>query len=103
MYESSGAEYYDIFMKQFMQTLGQLGAAILTSTLAVPVYSYYTRNSLLLPKKECINEVYSTENEFNKNLNESDNITEKDITENKRKSNDDSDDSDDSDSLNDTE
>jgi hypothetical protein len=47
--------------------------------------------------------VYSTENEFNKNLNESDNITEKDITENKRKSNDDSDDSDDSDSLNDTE
>ena len=93
MYESSGAEYYDIFMKQFMQTLGQLGAAVLTSTLAVPVYSYYTGNSLL-PKKECINEVYSTENEFNKNLNESDNITEKDITENKRKSNDDSDDSD---------
>lgn len=92
MYESCGPEYYDIFMKQFMQTLGQLGAAVLTSSLAVPVYSYYTRN---LSKTDTVNEVYSTENEFNKNLNESDNITEKDFTENKIKSNDESDDTDD--------
>lgn len=96
MYENCGPEYYNIFMKQFMQTLGQLGAAVVTSALAVPVYSYYTRN--LLSKKNTVNEVYSTENEFNKNLDESDNITEKDVTDDdEEKSNDESDD------LNDTE
>ena len=97
MYESCGPEYYDIFMKQFMQTLGQLGAAVVTSTLAVPVYSYYTRN-LVSKKRDTVNEVYSTENEFNKNLNESENITEKDVTDDdEEKSHDESDDIDNTD------
>jgi cell division protein FtsL len=63
MYENCGPEYYDIFMKQFMQTLGQLGAAIVTSALAVPVYTYYTRNFLSSSKNQSVNEVYNTENE----------------------------------------
>ena len=68
MYENCGPEYYDIFMKQFMQTLGQLGAAIVTSALAVPVYTYYTRNFLSSSKNQSVNEVYNTENENEVNL-----------------------------------
>lgn len=82
MYENCGSEYYDVFMKQFMQTLGQLGAAVVTSALVVPVYSYYSRNFLSSSKNQSVNEVYNTETEFNKNLDESDNITEKDESDN---------------------
>ncbi len=33
--------YIDIYLTQLFITLGQLTAAILSSTIAVPVYSYY--------------------------------------------------------------
>ena len=35
--------YYEIFMKQFVQTLAQLSAAALTTTLAVPLYNFYIK------------------------------------------------------------
>lgn len=44
--------YYDIFVKQFLQTLGQLSAGLLTSTLAIPVYSYYVRRNTVQKKNE---------------------------------------------------
>jgi hypothetical protein len=39
--------YYEIFMKQFVQTLAQLTAAALTTTLAVPLYNYYVKRSFV--------------------------------------------------------
>lgn len=39
--------YYEIFMKQFVQTLAQLTAAAVTTTLAVPLYNYYVKRSLM--------------------------------------------------------
>lgn len=36
-------DYFNLYMTQLFQTLGQLSAALLTTTLAVPVYSFYTR------------------------------------------------------------
>lgn len=36
-------DYFNLYMTQLFQTLGQLSAALLTSTLAIPVYSYYSR------------------------------------------------------------
>lgn len=38
--------YYEIFVKQFIQTLAQFGALALSTTLAVPLYSYYSRKNL---------------------------------------------------------
>lgn len=40
------SEYYNIFMKNFVQTLAQLSAAVVTSTFAVPLYSYYSRRRM---------------------------------------------------------
>lgn len=39
----SDSQYYEIFMKQFIQTLAQLSAAALTTTLAVPLYNFYIK------------------------------------------------------------
>lgn len=47
MYDNCGSEYYNLFMNQFIQTLAQLSAVLVTSTLAVPAYSYYTRGTFL--------------------------------------------------------
>jgi len=35
--------YYEIFMNQFVQTLAQLSAAALTTSVAVPLYNFYVR------------------------------------------------------------
>ena len=35
--------YYEIFMNQFVQTLAQLSAAALTTSVAVPLYNFYLR------------------------------------------------------------
>lgn len=73
MYENCNSDYYNIFIKQFIQTLAQFSAAIITSAVTVPVYSYYKRSSLMSS-----NEVY----EFNHdNVEESENITEREVTE----------------------
>ena len=36
-------DYNEIFTKQLFQTLGQLVAGLLSSSLVIPVYSFYTR------------------------------------------------------------
>lgn len=36
-------DYSNLFIKQFIQTLAQLSAVIVSTTVAVPVYSYYVR------------------------------------------------------------
>jgi nucleosome binding factor SPN SPT16 subunit len=36
-------DYNQIFTKQLFQTLGQLVAGLLSSSLVIPVYSFYTR------------------------------------------------------------
>lgn len=38
--------YNEIFMTQFIQTLAQLSAGVLTAVFAVPVYSYYVKGNL---------------------------------------------------------
>jgi hypothetical protein len=37
--------YYEIFIKQFVQTLAQLSAAALTTSVAVPLYNFYIRRN----------------------------------------------------------
>jgi hypothetical protein len=39
--------YYEIFMKQFVQTLAQLTAAAVTTSVAVPLYNFYVRRNNL--------------------------------------------------------
>jgi hypothetical protein len=46
--------YNEIFMTQFIQTLAQLSASVVTAVFAVPVYSYYVKGNL-----------FSVTNEFN--------------------------------------
>ena len=40
--------YYNIFMTQFMQTLGVFGATLVTATIGYPVVNYYARRLQLL-------------------------------------------------------
>jgi len=44
---SGNDDYYNLFMKQFIETLAQLSAVLVTSTLAVPAYTYYSRRNLV--------------------------------------------------------
>jgi hypothetical protein len=37
--------YYEIFMKQFVQTLAQLSAAAVTTSVVVPLYNFYIRRN----------------------------------------------------------
>ena len=71
------SDYYNVFMKQFIQTLAQLSAAIVTSAVAVPVYSYYTKGFLFKGNNSSINEVYELEDDSD----ESENVTEREVTE----------------------
>ena len=43
--ENDSVAYFNLYMTQLFQTLGQLSAALLITTLAVPVYSFYSRYS----------------------------------------------------------
>jgi len=38
-------DYYETFIVQFIQTLAQLSAGILTASVAVPMYSFYVRGN----------------------------------------------------------
>lgn len=38
--------YFDIYMNQLFVTLGQLSAVVISSTVVVPVYMYYSRVNL---------------------------------------------------------
>lgn len=57
--------YYDIYMTQLFQTLGQLSAAIISGSLALPVYSYYFRsNTRNLTEKTTQKNEFEFDNEF---------------------------------------
>ena len=67
---SNSQEYYQIFINQFIQTLAQLSAVIISGSLAVPVYSYYVkgravqqRDSSRYSENQFLNVNKSTENE----------------------------------------
>ena len=49
--------YNEIFMTQFIQTLAQLSAGVVTAVFAVPVYSYYVKGNLFFSTNE-YNEEY---------------------------------------------
>lgn len=51
--------YYDIFMTQFMQTLGVFGATLVTATIGYPVVNYYTKKLQLL-KQTLVTKHYNT-------------------------------------------
>lgn len=77
-------DYYEIFMTQFFTTLAQLTAGILSASVAVPVYSYYTRgNFYLVDNQEHFNEIHKTNSmENNCSLSESVTETETETTDN---------------------
>jgi hypothetical protein len=63
-------DYFNLYMTQLFQTLGQLSAALLTTTLAVPVYSFYTSYS-----RKTENTHYEIFEEENSNFVDSNNNT----------------------------
>lgn len=69
------ADYYEIFMTQFVTTLAQLTAGILSASVAVPVYSYYTRGTFTLSEyNDHYNEIHNSENESDESeMNQSEN------------------------------
>lgn len=42
--------YYEVFMTQFMQTMGVFSATLVTATIGYPVLNYYTRRLSVLKK-----------------------------------------------------
>ena len=50
MSNNCNLDYNEIFTKQLFQTLGQLVAALMTTSLAVPVISFYTRGYMFYNK-----------------------------------------------------
>jgi hypothetical protein len=74
MYENCDSGYYNLFMKQFVQTLAQLSAVLVSSTLAVPAYSYYMKGGLFKSK-------YTNDNNNEKEDLEEDEDEEEDLEE----------------------
>ena len=56
--------YYDIFMTQLVQTLGQLTAGIISTALVVPFYAYYVKGSIF-PVRSQVSPVIQV-NEYDK-------------------------------------
>lgn len=70
--------YNEIFMTQFIQTLAQLSAGVVTSIFAVPVYSYYVKRNLFSVTNE-YNEEYEISDinkEKSSNVNNDDRSTD---------------------------
>jgi hypothetical protein len=70
--------YNEIFMTQFIQTLAQLSAGVVTAVFAVPVYSYYVKGNLFFSTNE-YNEEYEISDinkEKSSNINHDDRSTE---------------------------
>ena len=61
--------YFNIYMHNFFTTLGQLSAVIVSSSVVLPVYSYYSKNLIKFVKNvnsELQQELYnSIHEEFN--------------------------------------
>ena len=44
--------YFDTYMTQLFTTLGQISAVVLSTTVVVPVYNYYSQRYQLSSKKQ---------------------------------------------------
>jgi hypothetical protein len=69
--------YNEIFMTQFIQTLAQLSAGVLTAVFAVPVYSYYVKGNL---NDEYNQELSDINKEKSSNVNNDDRSTVNDTS-----------------------
>lgn len=64
--------YNEIFMTQFIQTLAQLSAGVVTAVFAVPVYSYYVKGNLFREYNEYNEEINDINKEKSSNVNNDD-------------------------------
>lgn len=64
--------YNEIFMTQFIQTLAQLSAGVVTAVFAVPVYSYYVKGNLFREYNEYNQEINDINKEKSSNVNNDD-------------------------------
>lgn len=63
--------YFNVYMNNFFTTLGQLSAVIVSSSVVLPMYSYYSKSLIKFVKNiniELQQEVY---NSIHEDLNES--------------------------------
>jgi nucleosome binding factor SPN SPT16 subunit len=60
-------DYNQIFTKQLFQTLGQLVAGLLSSSLVIPVYSFYTRGYIFYNNNNNNNNTNNNNNNNNNN------------------------------------
>lgn len=67
--------YNEIFMTQFIQTLAQLSAGVVTAVFAVPVYSYYIKGNLFSEYNEYNEEINDINKEKSSNVNNDDRST----------------------------
>ena len=56
-------EYYNIFMTKMFETFGQLAATLVTTTVALPMYSYYYNRQQRLLAQTRLTELFCSENE----------------------------------------
>ena len=73
--------YNEIFMTQFIQTLAQLSAGVVTAVFAVPVYSYYVKGNLFREYNE-YNEEINDIKEKSSNVNHDDRSSDIDVEDN---------------------
>lgn len=73
--------YNEIFMTQFIQTLAQLSAGVVTAVFAVPVYSYYVKGNLFREYNE-YNEEINDIKEKSSNVNHDDRSSDTDVEDN---------------------
>lgn len=73
--------YNEIFMTQFIQTLAQLSAGVVTAVFAVPVYSYYVKGNLFREYNEYNEEINDINKEKSSNVNNDDRSSNHDTEE----------------------
>lgn len=64
--------YNEIFMTQFIQTLAQLSAGVVTAVFAVPVYSYYVKGNMFREYNEYNEEINDLNKDKSSNVNNDD-------------------------------
>jgi hypothetical protein len=74
--------YNEIFMTQFIQTLAQLSAGVVTAVFAVPVYSYYVKGNLFREYNEYDEEINDINKEKSSNVNHDDRSSDTDVEDN---------------------
>jgi len=74
--------YNEIFMTQFIQTLAQLSAGVVTAVFAVPVYSYYVKGNLFREYNEYNEEINDINKDKSSNVNNDDILSDTDVEDN---------------------